>query len=58
MGVPEGYDLKALDYSKDNNVNVREKMKMGAYSNRTILFDPFTTYYEVITPNAKKMRMN
>ena len=54
MGTPEGYDLKALDYSKDNNVNVREKMKMGAYSSRTILFDPFTTYYEVITPNAKK----
>ena len=25
---------------------------MGAYSTRTILFDPFTTYYEVITPNA------
>ena len=50
--VPEGYDLKALEYSKDNNVNVQNKLKMGAYSTRTILFDPFTTYYEVITPNA------
>tara|TARA_Y100000589_G_scaffold324133_1_gene359794 strand:- start:10460 stop:11821 length:1362 start_codon:yes stop_codon:yes gene_type:complete len=51
--IPKGYDLKALQYSKDNNVNVQNKLKMGAYSTRTILFDPFTTYYEVITPNAK-----
>lgn len=52
-GIPEGYDLKALEYSKDNNVNVQNKLKMGAYSTRTILFDPFTTFYEVITPNAE-----
>ena len=51
-GTPEGYDLKALEYSKDNNVNVQNKLKMGAYSTRTILFDPFTTFYEVVTPNA------
>jgi len=52
-GIPEGYDLKALEYSKDNNVNVQNKLKMGAYSTRTILFDPFTTYYEVATLNAE-----
>ena len=52
-GIPEGYDLKALEYSKDNNVNVQNKLKMGAFSTRTILFDPFTTYYEVMTPNAE-----
>ena len=51
-GIPEGYDLKALEYTKDNNVNVQNKLKMGAYSTRTILFDPFTTFYEVVTPNA------
>ena len=51
-GIPEGYDLKALEYSKDNNVNVQNKLKMGAYTTRTVLFDPFTTYYEVVTPNA------
>jgi len=51
-GTPAGYDLKALEYDKDNNVNVQDKLKMGAYSTRTILFDPFTTFYEVLTPNA------
>ena len=25
---------------------------MGSYSTRTILFDPFTLYYEVLTPNS------
>jgi hypothetical protein len=48
----EGYDLKALTYSKDNMVDAQEKLRMGAFSTRTILFDPFTTYYEVITPNS------
>jgi hypothetical protein len=51
--LPSGYDAKALDYSKDNRVDVQEKLQMGAFSTRTVLFDPFTCYYEVITPNAK-----
>jgi len=51
--IPAGYDAKVLDYVKDNRVDVEEKLKMGAYSTRTILFDPFNCFYEVITPNAK-----
>ena len=51
--LPSGYDVKALDYEKDNRVDIQEKLQMGAYSTRTILFDPFTCYYEVITENAK-----
>ena len=51
--LPAGYDVKAIDYTKDNKVDVQEKLQMGAYSTRTILFDPFTCYYEVITENAK-----
>ena len=52
--IPAGYDVKALDYVKDNAVDVQNKLQMGAFSTRTVLFDPFTTYYEVITPNAKQ----
>ena len=52
--TPAGYDIKALDYSKDNRVDVQEKLKMGAFSTRTILFDPFNCYYEVVTPNARQ----
>jgi hypothetical protein len=53
--TPAGYDIKALEYSKDNAVDVQEKLKMGAFSTRTILFDPFTCYYEVVVPNAKEI---
>ena len=51
--IPAGYDAKALEYEKDNTVDVQDKLQMGAFSTRTILFDPFNCYYEVITPNAK-----
>ena len=52
--TPAGYDIKALEYSKDNSVNVQDKLQMGAFSTRTVLFDPFNCVYEVITPNAKE----
>ena len=47
--IPEGYDQKILRFQKSNAVNVQEKLKMGAFSNRVVLFDPFTCYYEVKT---------
>ena len=51
--LPEGYDQKILDFKKDNNVNVQKKLQMGAFSSRTVLFDPFTCYYEVKAPKAE-----
>ena len=51
---PAGYDVKALEYSVSNAVDVQKKLKLGAYSTRLIVFNPFNTYYEVVTPNAKK----
>ena len=50
--MPEGKDFKTLKYSKKDNVNVQEKMKMGALSTRQVIFDPFTCYYEVINPKT------
>jgi len=50
--MPEGKDFKVLKYNKKDNVNVQEKMKMGALSTRQVLFDPFTCYYEVINPRT------
>ena len=52
--IPSGYDVKAIDYTKDNAVDVQNKLQMGAFSTRTVLFDPFNCYYEVITPNAEQ----
>ena len=50
--MPEGKDFKALKYNKKDNVNVQEKMKMGALTTRQVIFDPFTCYYEVINPRT------
>ena len=33
--------------SSDNRIDAIQKNKIGAYSNRIVTFDPFTTYYEV-----------
>jgi hypothetical protein len=50
--MPQGYDIKALSMDKDNRLDVQKKLMMGAYSTRTIVFNPFNSVYEVITPNA------
>lgn len=54
--TPAGYDVKALSFEKDNRVNVQKKLQMGAYSTRTIMFDPFNCFYEVITPNSEEKK--
>ena len=54
--IPEGYDMKALEYRKDNNIDVQNKLQLGAFSTRTVLFDPFNCYYEVITPSAEQKK--
>ena len=51
--IPEGYDMKALEYKLDNRVNVQEKLKLGAYDSKIILFDPFDCYYQVVTDKAE-----
>lgn len=50
--IPEGYDMKALTFSKDNRINVQEKMQAGFQSTRIVLFDPYTCKYEVLNPKA------
>ena len=54
--IPEGYDQKILRFQKSNAVNVQEKLKMGSYSNRIVLFDPFTCFYEVKTNEAVQIK--
>jgi hypothetical protein len=50
--MPKGYDIKALSMDKDNRLDIQKKLMMGAFSTRTIVFNPFNCVYEVITPNA------
>ena len=53
--IPEGYDMKALQFEKENAVNVQNKLRMGAYSTRTVVFNPFNCKYEVLGKEAKEV---
>jgi len=44
--LPPEYDLKALSYSRDTAVNIKEKFRMGAYSTRCISFNIFSKEYK------------
>ena len=50
--VPEGYDVKALSFSKDNIQNADDKEKVGARDTRLVTFDPFNGVYRVTVPNS------
>jgi len=56
--IPSGYDGKIIEHNIDNRVDVKEKLKIGAFSNKIIMFDPFNCYYEVINPNAQEIERN
>jgi hypothetical protein len=56
--IPAGYG-KILEHNvNDVSGTAESKLQIGTYSTRTILFDPFNCYYEVITPNSKELEKN
>ena len=53
--IPAGYTGKILEHNvNDVSGDVQSKLEIGSYSTRTILFDPFSCKYEVITQNAQE----
>ena len=51
--VPPEYGGKILEYNVTTpSGSVQSKLQIGTYATRTIMFDPFNCYYEVITPNV------
>ena len=50
--MPEGYDAKVLEMTIDNRVDAQDKLKMGAYSSRTITFNPYDSTFDISYPNA------
>ena len=52
--IPPEYDGKILEYNLGTTAgSVQSKFKMGAFSTRTVLFDPFNCFYEVVNPNTQ-----
>ena len=52
--IPPEYDGQILDLQGSNNINVKEKLELGSYVSRIVLFDPFNCKYEIVKPTAKK----
>ena len=50
--VPAGYDGKILKKVQNNAVNAQEKMMMGAYGTKLVMFNPFNCHYEVVEQTA------
>ena len=56
--IPEGYSVKAIEYIKDNKINVQNKLKMGFQTTRIITFNPFNGYYKVKNTKADTMSVD
>ena len=52
--IPEGYDGKVLEQVADNRINYQDKLKMGAYSTKLIVFDPFNFEYKEVPQTAEE----
>jgi hypothetical protein len=52
--IPLGYSAKILEHNVDDvSGNMQSKLEIGSYSTKTILFDPFNCYYEVVLPKTE-----
>jgi len=52
--IPEGYDGKILEYVTDNRINYQEKIAMGAYGTKLVVFNPFDCFYQVVPQTAEE----
>tara|TARA_B100000965_G_C19561186_1_gene744560 strand:+ start:348 stop:1679 length:1332 start_codon:yes stop_codon:yes gene_type:complete len=50
--IPTGYDVKAVQYSRNNLNNVQKKLAIGAYTSRVLTFNPFNFEFNVGNPSA------
>ena len=53
-GIPEGYDGKILQQAEDNRINYQNKIMMGAYGTKLVVFNPFDCFYEVVPQTAEE----
>jgi hypothetical protein len=56
--MPSGYHVKAIEFIKDNKINVQERFKMGFQSTRIITFNPFNGFYQVKNTEADSMEVD
>ena len=50
--TPLGYDGRIINLTADNRFIANQKLRMGAYKTRLVIFDPFNCKYDVIEQDA------
>ena len=50
--IPPGYDGKILEMRGDNRIDYQNKIRMGAYGTKLVVFNPFNCLYEVVPQTA------
>ena len=53
-GIPKGYDGKILKQVTDNRIDYQNKIMMGAYGTKLVVFNPFDCFYEVVPQTAEE----
>jgi hypothetical protein len=53
--IPEGYDTKALTYSKQGTPSLTQKLRAGAWNTKITQFNPFNLTYKVSSLSAEEM---
>ena len=52
--IPPGYDGKILQHVPDNRIDYQNKIRMGAYGTKLVVFNPFDCFYEVVPQTAEE----
>ena len=52
--VPPTYDGKILEMRGDNRIDYQNKIRMGAYGTKLVVFNPFNCFYEVVPQTAEE----
>ncbi len=52
-GLPAGYDGKILQLESDNRIDYQNKIRMGAFGTKLVIFNPFNCMYEVVPQTAE-----
>ena len=54
QGIPEGFDGKILELLEDNRIDFQNKIMMGAFGTKLVVFNPFDCFYEVVPQTAEE----
>jgi len=54
QGIPKGFDGKILELVADNRIDYQNKIMMGAFGTKLVVFNPFDCFYEVVPQTAKE----